>query len=245
MPQVIDRMKAFAKQSKPPFEVLQFDPNQAVAKGAAIFGHRLSLEQAIKIRVGVQTGQNPDQVDLANVSPTVKEAAERDVAAEEGMALPGLRKLVRPKITNVTAKSFGVVVIVDPQTRHEGVSNLVKIDDQVPRKISRQYPTSDEGQTAVDLRVMQNDQRTDRVELSLCDPIDPIGTAVIEFGRPLPQGSMIEVTFELAQDGRLSLHGRDLTTGNEIQANFETKGAIMSKEEVAEARSRALAMNVS
>ena len=41
----------------------------------------------------------------------------------------------------------------------------------------------------------------------------------------------------------LSPHGRDLTTGNEVSARFETE-SIMSREEVAAAKSRNLALEV-
>jgi molecular chaperone DnaK len=49
MPQVIDSVKA-----KFPFEVRQFDPNQAVAKGAALFGYKRSLNEQAEIRLAEQ-----------------------------------------------------------------------------------------------------------------------------------------------------------------------------------------------
>lgn len=237
MPQIIERMSKF------PFEIKQFDPNQAVAKGAAIFGYRCALEEQIKIHVAEQTGKKVDDIDLAKVSPAVKDAAARKVATEEGLALPGLKKLVDTKITNVTSKSFGIVVIADAATRHEQVSNLVVIDDTIPRELMRQFSTVDDNQTEVELRVMQNKQRTERVELAECDA-DPLGTAILPFARPLPKGSPIEVTFCLTPDGLLSVHGRDITTGREIDAEFKTE-AVMSPEQLEQAVSRALAMNVS
>jgi molecular chaperone DnaK len=241
MPQITDRMSKF------PFEIKQFDPNQAVAKGAALFGYRYALEELIKIRVAEQTGQAADKIDLAAVPTAVKEAAERRVATEEGLPLPGLKKLVDTKIRNVSSKSFGVIVVVDERTAREEVSNLVIVDDAVPRDMTRQFSTLYENQTEVEIRVMQNKQRTepgDTIDLSLCDPKEPIGTAVLPFAKPLPKDSPIEVTFSLAPDGLLSLHGRDLTTGAEIKAVFKTE-AVMSEEQLEQARSRAMKMTVS
>ncbi|MGC2776844.1 MAG: Hsp70 family protein, partial [Bradyrhizobium sp.] len=125
MPQVVERMGKF------PFEIKQFDPNQAVAKGAAIFGYRCALEEMIKIHVSERTGQDVDDIDLAKVSPELKGDAERKVATEEGLALPGLKRLVDTKINNVSSKSFGVVVIADAASRREQVSNLVVVNDAV------------------------------------------------------------------------------------------------------------------
>lgn len=238
MPQVIERMSRF------PFETKQFDPNQAVAKGAALYGYQAALERAVKIQISEKTGQTVDSIDLQHVPAAIKETAERDVALSEGLALAGLKKLANKRIVNVTSKSYGIVLVQEKQNRREIVMNFIVVDDRVPREISREVATLDDGQTEVELRIMQNQQRTgpnDIVELSECDPSDPIGTAVVSFARPLPKGSPVNVTICLGPDGCVSLRGRDLTTGGEVEATFELEG-LYSKEEVIEARSRALAI---
>ena len=233
MPQVIDSVK-----KRFPFEVRQFDPNQAVAKGAAIFGYKCYLDEQIKIRVAGQTGQSADQVDLAKVDTTVIEKAQSEVAQAHGLSLPGLKAVVEKKITNVTSKSFGVVVM-NPQHR-EVVANLIEIDDAVPKTITNTFGTFDEGQIQVDLRCMENSLAQREVELGDCKEL---GQAVLAFAKPLPKDSPVEITFELGPDGLLKLHGRDLTTGKEIDAQFQTQ-SIMSREEEEAARSRNLALRV-
>ena len=57
MPQVSETVK-----KRYPFEVRQFDPNQAVAKGAAIFGYKCYLDEQIKIRLG-------DEPETASAGP--------------------------------------------------------------------------------------------------------------------------------------------------------------------------------
>ena len=64
-----------------------------------------------------------------------------------------------------------------------------------------------------------------------------LGQAVLAFAKPLPRDSPVEVTFALGPDSLLKLHGRDLTTGKEIGAQFQTQ-SILSREEVEAARSR-------
>jgi molecular chaperone DnaK len=234
MPQVIETVKA-----RFPFEVRQFDPNQAVAKGAALFGYKCYLDEQIKIRVATQTGQKAEQVDLEKVSGTVMEQAQKTVAQEHGLALPGLKAIVNKKITNVTSKSFGIVVM-NGQDR-EVVANLIEIDDQVPKAITKKFGTHSDAQIQVDLRCMENQQRGQReIELGQCTGV---GEAVLEFARPLPKSSPIEITFNLGPDGLLSLKGRDLTTGREIDAQFKTE-SIMTREEVEAAMSRNLSLQV-
>jgi molecular chaperone DnaK (HSP70) len=234
MPQVIETVKA-----RFPFEVRQFDPNQAVAKGAAIFGYKCYLDEQIKIRVGETLGKSAGDVDLEKVSETVVEQAQKTVAQEHGLALPGLKAIVNKKITNVTSKSFGIVVM--NQQAREVVTNLIEIDDAVPKAITKRFGTFEDGQIQVDLRCMENKQHgRSEVEVGECTGV---GEAVLAFTRPLPKSSPIEITFNLGPDGLLTVKGRDLTTGGKIDADFKTE-SIMSREEVEAAKSRNLSLQV-
>ena len=225
MPQVIETVK-----KRYPFEVRQFDPNQAVAKGAALFGYKCYLDDQIKIRLGGE----PETASQAQV-----EQAQKEVAQEHGLALPGLKAIVNKKITNVTSKSFGVVVM--NQQDREVVSNLIEIDDAVPKTITKKFGTHADDQIQVDLRCMENKQRgQEEVDPGECTSV---GEAVLAFARPLPKRSPIEITFALGPDGLLTVKGRDLTTGREIDAQFKTE-SIMSREEVEAAKSRNLSLQV-
>jgi molecular chaperone DnaK (HSP70) len=225
MPQVIETVK-----KRYPFEVRQFDPNQAVAKGAALFGYKCYLDDQIKIRLGGE----PEAASQAQV-----EKAQKEVAQEHGLALPGLKAIVNKKITNVTSKSFGIVVM--NQQDREVVNNLIEIDDAVPKTITKKFGTHADDQIQVDLRCMENKQSgQEEVSPGQCTSV---GEAVLEFARPLPKRSPIEITFALGPDGLLTVKGRDLTTGREIDAHFKTE-SIMSHEEVAAAKSRNLSLQV-
>jgi len=233
MPQVIDTVKA-----KFSFEVRQFDPNQAVAKGAALFGYKCYLDEQIKIRIAEQTGQDAEKVEVEKVEAKVMEKAQSEVARAHGLALPGLKALVEKKITNVTSKSFGMVAY--NEDRQPVVCNLILVDQKVPTSACEPFFTLEEGQTEVEMRCMESQlpEKQIRVESS-----KEVGLAVLEFGRPLAKGTPIEVAFRLGPDGLLSVHGHEQTTGREVHAEFKTE-SIMSREEVEEAKSRNLSLRV-
>lgn len=239
MPQVIDAVKA-----KYPFEVKQFDPNQAVAKGAAIFGFKCYLDEEIKIVIAEQTGQTAADIDVSEVSENIRTNAEQKVAQKHGLALPGLRKLARQTIQNVTSKSFGIVVM-DSTTDDERVNNLVVLDDAVPISISKQFSTYEDNQEGVQIRCMENTERVGAVDGTLLlDTSTEVGVAELRFTHPLPKGSPLEITFSLGEDGLLRVHGKDLTTHREIQAEFKTT-AVLAVEEVARKKSRNMSISVS
>lgn len=237
MPQIIEAVKG-----KYDYDVRQFDPNQAVAKGAAIFGFKCHLDEQINIQIAEQSGSSGSKTE--SVSEEVREQVEQQIAHEYGLTLPGLRNLTQKKIVNVSSKSFGIVVI-DSSMDEERVNNLIMIDDPVPKQITKQFGTYEDNQEGVTLLCMENTERfsVDDQLLTL-DSSKEIGTTELMFTRSLPKGSPIEVCFSLSEDGLLTVHGRDLTTDQEILAEFKTL-AILSSEEIEEKKSRNLSISVS
>ena len=233
MPQVIAAVKG-----KFPFEVRQFDPNQAVAKGAALFGYKCYLDEQIKIRIAEQTGQAKEEIDVAKVDPPVVQRAQSEVARDHGMSLPGLQDIVKPKISNVTSKSFGMVAF--NRDDREVVFNLILVDDRVPATVTEHFVTREEAQIRIDMRCMESQLNEKQAEVARCREI---GLTMLEFGRALPKGSPVEVTFGLGPDGLLSVRGKESGTGREISATFKTE-SIMTREEVEAAKSRNLSLQV-
>jgi molecular chaperone DnaK (HSP70) len=239
MPQVINAVKA-----KYPFEVRQFDPNQAVAKGAAIFGFKCYLDEQIKIRIAEQLGEPAAAVDVGDVADELRVQAEKQVALDHGLALPGLQKLARQKIQNVTSKSFGIVVM-DPAVDDERVNNLIVVDEAVPKSISKQFGTYRDDQEGVSIRCMENIERAGPGDPPLgLETSSEIGSAELRFTRALPKASPIEITFALGEDGLLTVQGKDLTTHQHIAAEFRTS-AVLSQEEVEKKKIRNMAITVS
>ena len=172
------------------------------------------------------------------------------------LTIAGAKRLIDTKIRNVASKSFGVVVL-DQNTGQEVVANLIEREQRVPKKITSTFGTSAEGQIEVDIRVIQSEicVGAGNTFPFAADNLDPagaaegssmkkIGSAQVTFGSPLPEGSPIEVCFHLLEDGRLKVHAKDLTTGGDMEAEYVTDG-VMTKEELAKARSQALSMKVS
>lgn len=237
MPQVKNRLAGY------PFEVKQHDPNLAVAKGAAIFGHKCYLEEKIKIRIADETGANAETIDLSKVDENVVQRQQQVLAREEGMALPALQKIMSKSITNVSSKSFGVVVVDNSGT--ECVANLVIMNQKVPVEATKQFGTHEDGQMGATIRCMENqiESKPDQnIDLAQCTK--ELGRAELPFDRPLPRNSPIQITVRLGPDGRLSVAAKDLTTNREIESSYETD-SVMSKEEESAAKARALSMNVS
>ena len=200
-----------------PFKVSHFDPNQSVALGAALIGHEgWALE-------GEVDGESRGTTDSRGA----------------GQGTEITQKTV---VTNVSPRSFGVVV-VEPDTFAEKGTNLIVKNAELPATATQIFCTAGEQQTGVKIRCLES--RLDNVpgEHFEVNQAEQIGEAELTFTRPLPRGSDVELTFTLSEEGTLSVHGRDLITGSEVEAEFRT-ASILNPEEEERAKQQALSMKV-
>ena len=223
MPQVIERVRAeFGIEPK------LIDPDEVVAKGAALFGHKLAIDEAIRIKI-----ESWGIVDDEDVTPEVTKRAQEEVAEEEGMALPSVRRMNVLSIENVTSRSFGVQAI----SRTTGsliVSNLIQVNARVPAETTQLFGTAEANQENAEIRILENivPEATASVEESA-----EIGTAILPLPPGLPADSPIEVTFQLDEQGRLHASALEVTQNRTIEVDIETPHVI-SQEEFEAAKDR-------
>ena len=236
MPQVHDRV--VAEFSKEP-EI--FDPDEAVAKGAALFGLKESLEESVREILTPEAAGSEDEaggLNLESVSEAeVAEALDR-LEEQLGFTLTGpVRELVNTKIVNVLSKSLGLVARDDKN--QEVVVYILPRNGEVPMEHSSDFGTDTANQAGVDIRVMAGERDSP-------EPLDciEVGTATLNLPTNLPARSPIRVKFAITRDGRLNVTATDLTGGGSIDVDFETE-AVMNAEEVAERSSALRLLNVS
>ncbi len=230
MPQVHERL--VAELGKPPES---YDPDEAVAKGAALFALKESLvdqvEDFLATRVGAD-GRPSGPIDVSDVSEEQMALALDHLEKELGFTLTGpVRELVGTRIVNVLSKSLGV--IARNEKKQDIVVYLLPRNAEVPLERRSDFGTDADNQTAVDIQVMAGERDSP-------DPADcqEVGVATLNLPERLPARSPIRVTFAISADGRLTVTALDLTGGRSIDVAFETE-AVMNAEEVAQ-RSSAL-----
>ncbi len=236
MPQVLDAVRSRFQDSS----ILQFDPNQAVAKGAAIFGFKCFVDDQLKQWIEGSTGQDATGIDLT-LPGEVRDQAVKEVAIKLGLPGATVEQMAATRVTNVTSKSFGIVVM-DPASGEERVTNLITVNSQVPIEVSKEFGTHAENQTCADVRCMEN--LAANGELIPVAECTELGKGELLFGKPLPAGSPVEITFRLTDDGLLRIRGKDVTTGSLFEGEFKTD-SVMAIEELEESKSRNLSMAVS
>jgi len=234
MPQIRERLVAEFG-----IEPELYDPDEAVAKGAALYALKESLQEQVASTLQ-EAGVPADAgaFDPSAVPEEAMQAALDRIEAETGFTLTGpVRELVSTRIVNVLSKSLGVVA--RDESGRDVVVYLLPRNGEVPMDCTQDFGTDQPDQAGVDIRVMAGERDSP-------EPLDcvEVGVAALDLPPGLPARSPIRVTFAIDRDGRLHVSAIDLTGGGAINVAFETE-AVLSAEDVAERSSALRTMNVS
>ena len=229
MPQVQNRVRE--EFSGP--EIKMFDPDESVAKGAAIYAVNTdNMKKLIEIVAQEKKVSEQEAKEIVQEASKTGNKMMLGAAAQEQAAANGISFGQTISIINVTSRSFGIVALDEGRT--EMLFNLIKKNDELPADVTQTFYTLDNNQATVLLRVYES--------LSSEEKVDPemgklLGTATLELPSGLPAGSPLEVTFKLNDSGMLELSAVELSKHRTCEAKFDVKGAI-SKEEVEAAKKR-------
>lgn len=226
MPQVEKAVKsAFNKEPK------MFDPDEAVAKGAAIFAIKENNYNILLDKLSNATGR-----DKNSIKDDIESGKTTAAAIAEGAGVgAGIRRLASSegiKIKNVSSRSFGTVAINDKG--EQKLFNLIFKNDSLPKEATQSfYPTAD-GQKDVKIRVLENLSSDPEIEVSLGNEV---GDAELTLPPGVNKNTAIEITFKLNTAGLLELKATELKANTSVEAKFEVKEDL-SEEEKNQAMSR-------
>lgn len=207
-----------------------FEPDEAVAKGAAIYA-MLQADEQSKLKEGEEKTTDAEGNDVA-VDTTTGETRMLPTLSGGGSAMPTLSGGTL-KVVSVSTKSFGVKA-TDVNDNREKIFNLIMKDEEVPASVTQQFGTERDNQQQVELRVYQT---PDKVPTYAVDEDRFLGTAALQLNPNTPANSVIAVTLTLTEDGMVTLHAKDETSGHDVDANWKAENVLDDKEiEAAKAR---------
>jgi molecular chaperone DnaK (HSP70) len=239
MPQVQERLEA----EFPGIPRQLFEPEQAVAKGAALYASSKQIQDAYQQAQRELFGKK--EVDIALLPEDRRARLDELVRGR----LPGKSKQaiaagLNLEIINVASKSFGLVVLDDHD--REVVAYLIKRNSAVPAEQEDTFGTYAANLSSVLITIVESEEK-DLHDLP-SNPNDPRCQRIKEvtFNLPpgLPRGHPIVVKYSLSEDGgRLQVHARDNQSGQAIDESIATFNAI-TPQELAEKQKDTQSINV-
>lgn len=235
MPQISDAIQnAFNKTP------ISYDPDEAVAKGAALFGHQKIIQEEVLEIYDSLAGGDAEKMtlggDIDEADQALLDEATSQIADKFKMTLGSVQSSVKQEIINVSSKSFGVVAY--NQEDRQVVFNIIMKNTQVPAEITQEFSTREESQTNVSIEIKESEATDTQIEIE--ESIE-IGEATLDLPPGLAEGANIEITFHLNEEGRLEVTAVEKSENREISTTIETK-SVISQEELVEAKERSSAM---
>ena len=207
------------------------DPNESVARGAAIYGQNLEAYQRA-LEIAQKTGQKVEEV--------IEEATTAQVG---GWHLPSGQKPVVVK--NVVSKSYALQM-QDPISRELKLYNFIFKNSAIPLDVAISASTVEANQTSVLLSVFENDYAKGASEGDIVND-DDAKLLVSDELKPLPENlpanAPIDVIMKIDEQGLLSVDARDVTGGRTVHMEVKLQ-SVMSAEEVEEAKSQVKALKL-
>ena len=207
------------------------DPNESVARGAAIYGQNLEAYQRA-LEIAQKTGQKVEEVIKGATTPQVG-----------GWHLPSGQKPVVVK--NVVSKSYALQM-QDPISRELKLYNFIFKNSAIPLDVAISASTVEANQTSVLLSVFENDYAKGASEGDIVND-DDAKLLVSDELKPLPENlpanAPIDVIMKIDEQGLLSVDARDVTGGRTVHMEVKLQ-SVMSAEEVEEAKSQVKALKL-
>ncbi|MFZ2631800.1 MAG: Hsp70 family protein [Desulfosalsimonadaceae bacterium] len=222
-----------------------FDPDESVAKGAAIFGWKLMLNDELIERLGKKihkplsgVADIPDLIKNKEISLDDVKDAKQQVCDATGCSLPKIESALM-RVKNVTSKSFGIVAYND--CNKIIVFNLVLKNTGIPVVKKQKFYTSSDNQRSILIRIMESDTRLVEIPLEIAVDVE---TAMLHLPPLIPADSCIEVTFVMNDEGRLQITAVETAGGHQIDILVDTASVIRDKDfEKAKSRSQSLVVH--
>lgn len=206
-------------------DITIFDPDESVAKGAAIFAHKIKNKE--KIIDGVKKkGFSEKEIKKKLKNKEIdKLSEETQIPIEDLKFLKGDKK-----IKNVSSRSFGVIAL--NSKREEKLFNIILKNDTLPKTKEDFYNISEEGQNRVIITIMES-AVTDKVCPTSSG--NKIGEVTLDCPDDITMQDKIKVTFTIKENGMLEI--KAVAKDKKVDLTIDTKDLI-SEEEKSEAIKR-------
>ncbi|MHB9130438.1 MAG: Hsp70 family protein [Armatimonadota bacterium] len=203
-----------------------YDPDEAVAKGAALMARKSALSKEVE---NVLTEQG---IDIQNATDAQVQEAVQTAAPIFGLTSGEATREYNTEVVNVLSHSIGIQAVDDDGK--DVIAVMLPDQTELPYIVSQQFRTVEDNQRFAAIKVMENlADITDEHNIAAWKQLNEEGNEV-EIPPNLPKGAPVQVNFTVDADGHLHIVAEELTGHHNIEFDIQLKG-VMPHEEVEKA----------
>lgn len=239
MPQVKERLLI----ELPGIPIEAFDPDQCVAKGAAIYGANVQIKEAYEQAITETLGGKVSSNDVEELSVEQKDQIAQKALENlpSNITLAALQHGRTQEIVNACSKNFGVVTY-DKYRGIFQITFMISKNDPVPSKETTNLVTIDRNQQTMIFPIVEanGDNLEGSVDIGSA-PNSPDGYDLppyaVEIGKMtlplppnLPADTPVRITYMLSEDGGKLNADAEHSSGSKIATEITQVGALTPEE---------------
>lgn len=207
------------------------DPDEAVAKGAAIYA---SNEKAYNDFVAGEAEKIGKSVAEIMEDNLVTGELDQKYARFGGAGSSDMRI----SITNVLSRTYGVAALDSTDTLK--IFNMLMINDKLPATGTETFYTHTNNQSELDLKIFESRSTDPVMEI---DGREPITVINMKFNKAVPQGTPVVQTLALDNSGILHIVAEEQLYHSKLDTTFQLSNQ-MTDEEMNKAAIRMSSANI-
>lgn len=207
------------------------DPDEAVAKGAAVYA---SNEKAYNDFIADEAAKSGKSVEEIKEENLVTGEMDKKFALSTGGAVSGALKI---NITNVLSRTYGLEVICNDRPM---ISNMLMINDKLPATRTQTFYTHSDNQSGATLKLYESRVTDENMEIEGRNPITEIE---MTFKQRVPANTPMEMTMALDNSGSLHIIAEELRNHSKLDTTFQLSNQ-MTEDEMHSAALRMSSANV-
>lgn len=192
------------------------DPDEAVAKGAALYA---ANEQAFNDFVAdeaARTGKSTEQL--------VEENLKTGSLDQKFVSVSGVSGISKLNVKNVLSRTYGVDVLYGTKLV---IENFLMINGELPATKTNQFATIRNNQTGLEINLYESRSTEEVMEI---EGRKPLTTIHMNFQKAVPKNTPIEMTLALDNSGILHIYAKEELYGSELDTTFQLSNQMTEAE---------------